>query len=431
MNVKKWTKRIGTALCALWLVLPMPVLAAGKDGITFEKRDGGSVSVTISADGASAEKVTAAAVQLKVTVTEGQADISFEFAEKIPADVTGSRYENGILYVYAASDEPIFDEKDELFLGTVVMKAKTEHALATVEVISETVSDGQGQEDAEKGYSFQTANTAYGMQERISDEIPEAAELSAGEGSNGGEDGNHGNGDGNGSEDGNGNGNGGADGNGGNGSGSENNGGSGNGGSGNGGSGNGENSENGSNQGGADGSHGNDGGKDDADGGSENIQQGLNDTTVQQVTNPDEAVKIPTTIVAGTPEKAPLPDLSQNAAAEPGAGKTQGSKDKVTVVKPAEGPSAILVEEDVLADGKTEAGEQEISGEEETAASGKNEIALDQENGGTLDDTKTDKIPLIAAGAAAVTAVAGAAAGLALWRRNASAGKKSGKRKKK
>lgn len=426
MNVKKWTKRIGTALCALWLVLPMPVLAAGKDGITFEKRDGGSVSVTISADGASAEKVTAAAVQLKVTVTEGQADISFEFAEKIPADVTGSRYENGILYVYAASDEPIFDEKDELFLGTVVMKAKTEHALATVEVISETVSDGQGQEDAEKGYSFQTANTAYGMQERISDEIPEAAELSAGEGSNGGEDGNHGNGDDNGSEDGNGNGNGGADGNGGNGSGSEN-----NGGSGNGGSGNGENSENGSNQGGADGSHGNDGGKDDADGGSENIQQGLNDTTVQQVTNPDEAVKIPTTIVAGTPEKAPLPDLSQNAAAEPGAGKTQGSKDKVTVVKPAEGPSAILVEEDVLADGKTEAGEQEISGEEETAASGKNEIALDQENGGTLDDTKTDKIPLIAAGAAAVTAVAGAAAGLALWRRNASAGKKSGKRKKK
>ena len=424
--MKKWTKRIGTALCALGLVLPMPVLAAGKDGITFEKRDGGSVSVTISADGASAEKVTAAAVQLKVTVTEGQADISFEFAEKIPADVTGSRYENGILYVYAASDEPIFDEKDELFLGTVVMKAKTEHALATVEVISETVSDGQGQEDAEKGYSFQTANTAYGMQERISDEIPEAAELSAGEGSNGGEDGNHGNGDGNGSEDGNGNGNGGADGNGGNGSGSEN-----NGGSGNGGSGNGENSENGSNQGGADGSHGNDGGKDDADGGSENIQQGLNDTTVQQVTNPDEAVKIPTTIVAGTPEKAPLPDLSQNAAAEPGAGKTQGSKDKVTVVKPAEGPSAILVEEDVLADGKTEAGEQEISGEEETAASGKNEIALDQENGGTLDDTKTDKIPLIAAGAAAVTAVAGAAAGLALWRRNASAGKKSGKRKKK
>ncbi len=417
--MKKWTKRIGTALCALWLVLPMPVLAAGKDGITFEKRDGGSVSVTVSADGASAEKVTAAEVQLKVTVTEGQADISFEFAEKIPADVTGSRYENGILYVYAASDEPIFDEKDELFLGTVVMKAKTEHALATVEVISETVSDGQGQEDAEKGYSFQTANTAYGMQERISDEIPEAAELSAGEGSNGGEDGNHGNGDGNGSEDGNGNGNGGADGNGGNGSGSEN-----NGGSGNGGSGNGENSENGSNQGGADGSHGN-------DGGSENIQQGLNDTTVQQVTNPDEAVKIPTTIVAGTPEKAPLPDLSQNAAAEPGAGKTQGSKDKVTVVKPAEGPSAILVEEDVLADGKTEAGEQEISGEEETAASGKNEIALDQENGGTLDDTKTDKIPLIAAGAAAVTAVAGAAAGLALWRRNASAGKKSGKRKKK
>lgn len=426
MNVKKWTKRIGTALCALWLVLPMPVLAAGKDGITFEKRDGGSVSVTVSADGASAEKVTAAAVQLKVTVTEGQVDISFEFAEKIPADVTGSRYENGILYVYAASDEPIFDEKDELFLGTVVMKAKTEHALATVEVISETVSDGQGQEGAEKTYSFQTANTAYGMQERISDEIPEAAELSAGEGSNGGEDGNHGNGDDNGSEDGNGNGNGGADGNGGNGSGSEN-----NGGSGNGGSGNGENSENGSNQGGADGSHGNDGGKDDADGGSENIQQGLNDTTVQQVTNPDEAVKIPTTIVAGTPEKAPLPDLSQNAAAEPGAGKTQGSKDKVTVVKPAEGSSAILVEEDVLADGKTEAGEQEISGEEETAASGKNEIALDQENGGTLDDTKTDKIPLIAAGAAAVTAVAGAAAGLALWRRNASAGKKSGKRKKK
>ncbi len=389
--MNKWKKRIGTALCALGLLLPMSVLAAGKDRVTLEKTDEQSAAVTVVAEHASAEQTTAVALKLKVTVTEGEADVSFEFSEEIPAEVTGSRYVDGVLYVYAASGKSIFGAGDELRLGNVVIKAKSEAALATVEVISETIdSDGEGGTQ-EKVFSFQTTNRAYGMQEHIVDEIPDAVELSMKNGS-----------DGNGGEGGNGNGNEGGSGNeGGNGSGHGSNGGS-------------------------------DSGNNGAQGGSENIQQGLNDTTVQQITDPNGAVKIPTAVIPGTPGKAPLPDLSLAEKNESGSGKVAGGKDKITVVRPADGPSAIIVEENEVANvDSTDV--QEKPGEAEGVSSGKNEIALDKENGGALQKAgKNEKITLAAAVVTAVTAAAGAAAGMIVWRKKSfGSGKrrKSGKKK--
>lgn len=389
MNVNKWKKRIGTALCALGLLLPVSVLAAGKDRVTLEKTDEQSAAVTVVAEHASAEQTTAVALKLKVTVTEGEADVSFEFSEEIPAEVTGSRYVDGVLYVYAASGKSIFGAGDELRLGNVVIKAKSEAALATVEVISETIdSDGEGGTQ-EKVFSFQTTNRAYGMQEHIVDEIPDAVELSMKNGSDGnsGEGGN-GNGGGNGNE-------------GGNGSGHGSNGGS-------------ESGNNG------------------AQGGSENIQQGLNDTTVQQITDPNGAVKIPTAVIPGTPGKAPLPDLSLAEKNESGSGKVAGGKDKVTVVRPADGPSAIIVEENEVANVNS-ADVQEKPGEAEGVSSGKNEIALDKENGGALQKAeKNEKITLAAAVVTAVTAAVGAAAGMIVWRKKSfgsGKGRKSGKKK--
>ncbi len=389
MNVNKWKKRIGTALCALGLLLPMSVLAAGKDRVTLEKTDEQSAAVTVVAEHASAEQTTAVALKLKVTVTEGEADVSFEFSEEIPAEVTGSRYVDGVLYVYAASGKSIFGAGDELRLGNVVIKAKSEAALATVEVISETIdSDGEGGTQ-EKVFSFQTTNRAYGMQEHIVDEIPDAVELSMKNGS-----------DGNGGEGGNGN---------------------------EGGSGN---------EGGNGGGHGSNGGSDSgnngAQGGSENVQQGLNDTTVQQITDPNGAVKIPTAVIPGTPGKAPLPDLSPAEKNEIGSGKVTGGKDKVTVVRPADGPSAIIVEENEVANVDS-ADVQEKPGEAEGVSSGKNEIALDKENGGALQKAeKNEKITLAAAVVTAVTAAAGAAAGMIVWRKKSfgsGKGRKSGKKK--
>lgn len=385
MNVNKWKKRIGTALCALGLLLPMSVLAAGKDRVTLEKTDEQSAAVTVVAEHASAEQTTAVALKLKVTVTEGEADVSFEFSEEIPAEVTGSRYVDGVLYVYAASGKSIFGAGDELRLGNVVIKAKSEAALATVEVISETIdSDGEGGTQ-EKVFSFQTTNRAYGMQEHIVDEIPDAVELSMKNGS-----------DGNGGEGGNGNGN-----EGGNGSGHGSNGGS-------------------------------DSGNNGAQGGSENVQQGLNDTTVQQITDPNGAVKIPTAVIPGTPGKAPLPDLSPAEKNEIGSGKVTGGKDKVTVVRPADGPSAIIVEENEVANVDS-ADVQEKPGEAEGVSSGKNEIALDKENGGALQKAeKNEKITLAAAVVTAVTAAAGAAAGMIVWRKKSfgsGKGRKTGKKK--
>ena len=393
--MNKWKKRIGTALCALGLLLPVSVLAAGKDRVTLEKTDEQSAAVTVVAEHASAEQTTAVALKLKVTVTEGEADVSFEFSEEIPAEVTGSRYVDGVLYVYAASGKSIFGAGDELRLGNVVIKAKSEAALATVEVISETIdSDGEGGTQ-EKVFSFQTTNRAYGMQEHIVDEIPDAVELSMKNGSdgNGGEGGN-GNGDGNGNEGGSGN-------EGGNGSGHGSNGGS-------------ESGNNG------------------AQGGSENIQQGLNDTTVQQITDPNGAVKIPTAVIPGTPGKAPLPDLSLAEKNESGSGKVAGGKDKVTVVRPADGPSAIIVEENEVADAGS-ADVQEKPEGAESVPSGKNEIALDKENGGALQKAeKNEKITLAAAVVTAVTAAVGAAAGMIVWRKKSfgsGKGRKSGKKK--
>ena len=387
--MNKWKKRIGTALCALGLLLPMSVLAAGKDRVTLEKTDEQSAAVTVVAEHASAEQTTAVALKLKVTVTEGEADVSFEFSEEIPAEVTGSRYVDGVLYVYAASGKSIFGAGDELRLGNVVIKAKSEAALATVEVISETIdSDGEGGTQ-EKVFSFQTTNRAYGMQEHIVDEIPDAVELSMKNGSdgNGGEGGN-GNGGGNGNE-------------GGNGSGHGSNGGS-------------------------------DSGNNGAQGGSENIQQGLNDTTVQQITDPNGAVKIPTAVIPGTPGKAPLPDLSLAEKNESGSGKVAGGKDKITVVRPTDGPSAIIVEENEVANvDSTDV--QEKPGEAEGVSSGKNEIALDKENGGALQKAeKNEKITLAAAVVTAVTAAAGAAAGMIVWRKKSfgsGKGRKTGKKK--
>lgn len=387
MNVNKWKKRIGTALCALGLLLPVSVLAAGKDRVTLEKTDEQSAAVTVVAEHASAEQTTAVALKLKVTVTEGEADVSFEFSEEIPAEVTGSRYVDGVLYVYAASGKSIFGAGDELRLGNVVIKAKSEAALATVEVISETIdSDGEGGTQ-EKVFSFQTTNRAYGMQEHIVDEIPDAVELSMKNGS-----------DGNGGEGGNGNG--------------------------------------GGNEGGNGGGHGSNGGSDSgnngAQGGSENVQQGLNDTTVQQITDPNGAVKIPTAVIPGTPGKAPLPDLSPAEKNEIGSGKVTGGKDKVTVVRPADGPSAIIVEENEVANVDS-ADVQEKPGEAEGVSSGKNEIALDKENGGALQKAeKNEKITLAAAVVTAVTAAAGAAAGMIVWRKKSfgsGKGRKSGKKK--
>ena len=387
--MNKWKKRIGTALCALGLLLPMSVLAAGKDRVTLEKTDEQSAAVTVVAEHASAEQTTAVALKLKVTVTEGEADVSFEFSEEIPAEVTGSRYVDGVLYVYAASGKSIFGAGDELRLGNVVIKAKSEAALATVEVISETIdSDGEGGTQ-EKVFSFQTTNRAYGMQEHIVDEIPDAVELSMKNGS-----------DGNGGEGGNGN-------------------------------------EGGSrNEGGNGGGHGSNGGSDSgnngAQGGSENVQQGLNDTTVQQITDPNGAVKIPTAVIPGTPGKAPLPDLSPAEKNEIGSGKVTGGKDKVTVVRPADGPSAIIVEENEVVNVDS-ADVQEKPGEAEGVSSGKNEIALDKENGGALQKAeKNEKITLAAAVVTAVTAAAGAAAGMIVWRKKSfgsGKGRKSGKKK--
>ncbi len=356
--MKKWIKRTATALCALGLSLPMPILAAGKDSVTLEQTGDWSVAVTIGTDQTAAEETTAISLQLKVTVTEGQADVAFEFADGIPADAAGSRYSDGILHIYAASgDERLFQD-GSLSLGRVVMTETT--ADTRVEV-------GAALEGEE--YLFQTTNSLYGKQDHIVSGIPESVTLYAGSGSTPDPDTPEG----------------------------------------------GTPPDSGSGQ-----EH--NGSSDSAGGtdGSENIQQGLNDTTTQQVTNPNEAVKLPAAVIL--PQgNAPLPDLSQTEKPETEAVKAPGGRDKVTVVKPEEGPVSIVVEEEkelAAQDGQKPDGTAASQGEE-SSANGKNEIALDQVNGGALQqDDKKSNAPLIV-GTVTAACAAGAAGGYLLRRKKA------------
>ncbi len=356
--MKKWIKRTATALCALGLLLPMPVLAAGKDSVTLEKTGDWSVAVTIGTDHAAAEEITAISLQLKVTVTEGQADVAFEFADGIPADAAGSRYVDGILHIYAASGEERLFQDGGLSLGRVVMTEKTEDARVKVEAALE------GEE-----FLFQTVNSLYGKRDHIVSKIPESVSLYAGSGGRPEQN----------TPDG------------------------------------GTPPDNGSGQ-----EHNGSSDSSSGTGGLENIQQGLNDTTTQQVTNPNEAVKLPTAV---TPPlgNAPLPDLSQPKKPETGAGKAPGGRDKVTVVKPEDGPASIVVEEEkelAAQDGQKPDGPDAPQGEE-SSLPGKNEIALDQVNGGALQqDDKKINVPLIA-GTVSAVGVAGAAGGYLLWRKKA------------
>lgn len=118
------------------------------DQVQLEQKNG-NIEVSVVVDRAHEQQTTAVSLKLKVNVEQGKEEVSFTFPDKLSSAVTGSRYQNGYLYLYVSDDTGIFDKTDKVVLGNLQVNAKNES-----EGLSATVSYVKG--------SFRTVNAAYG-----------------------------------------------------------------------------------------------------------------------------------------------------------------------------------------------------------------------------------------------------------------------------
>lgn len=149
-NKNKWKKIIGTAVMAGWMLVlaPLTVSAAEGDKVILNPADG-NIQVKITVDHAAEEKITGVSVVLHVDVTRGKEEVTFTFADGLADAVTGSRYKEGNLYLYVASDRAIFQADDQLELGKLSVRAAD-----AAQGLTARISYSEG--------TLQTVNKAYG-----------------------------------------------------------------------------------------------------------------------------------------------------------------------------------------------------------------------------------------------------------------------------
>ncbi len=133
-----------------WMLVlaPLTVSAAEGDKVILNPADG-NIQVKITVDNAAVEKITGVSVVLHVDVTRGKEAVTFTFADGLADAVTGSRYKEGNLYLYVASDREIFQADDQLELGKLSVLAAD-----AAQGLTARVSYSEG--------TLQTVNKAYG-----------------------------------------------------------------------------------------------------------------------------------------------------------------------------------------------------------------------------------------------------------------------------
>ena len=158
-NKNKWKKIIGTVAMAGWMLVlaPLTVSAAEGDKVILNPADG-NIQVKITVDHAAEEKITGVSVVLHVDVTKGKEEVTFTFADGLADAVTGSRYKEGNLYLYVASDRAIFQADDQLELGKLNVRAAD-----AAQGLTARVSYSEG--------TLQTVNKAYGEKTVIPGEV--------------------------------------------------------------------------------------------------------------------------------------------------------------------------------------------------------------------------------------------------------------------
>lgn len=133
-----------------WMLVlaPLTVSAAEGDKVILNPADG-NIQVKIKVDHAAEEKITGVSVVLHVDVTRGKEEVTFTFADGLADAVTGSRYKEGNLYLYVASDSEIFQADDQLELGKLSVRAAD-----AAQGLTARISYSEG--------TLQTVNKAYG-----------------------------------------------------------------------------------------------------------------------------------------------------------------------------------------------------------------------------------------------------------------------------
>lgn len=132
----------------MFVLAPLTVSAAEGDKVILDPADG-NIQVKITVDHAAEEKITGVSVVLHVDVTRGKEEVTFTFSDGLADAVTGSRYKEGNLYLYVASDREIFQADDQLELGKLSVRAAD-----AAQGLTARISYSEG--------TLQTVNKAYG-----------------------------------------------------------------------------------------------------------------------------------------------------------------------------------------------------------------------------------------------------------------------------
>lgn len=144
--------------CILMLPFAGVIAHAGSTGAKEQKKTqdevqltekNGKIEVSLGMDHAYKEQMTAVSLTLRIDVKNGKEKVSFSFPKELQDAVTGSRYKDGYLYLYAANDSGIFDKNDKLVLGN--LKVEADSAEKGVNAVVCYVED-----------SLKTVNAAYG-----------------------------------------------------------------------------------------------------------------------------------------------------------------------------------------------------------------------------------------------------------------------------
>lgn len=350
--MKRIRNKLYLGLAVLGLSTPLQAFAAGQDSVMLGQ-DGNQVTVSLGMSNAAEEKITSVAVSLEVKTDDpGQITVDFQFSPDLGNTEHGFVYheDTGRLDIYVASAEKLFGD-EKLNLGNVQVKPVNPDKSASVDV----------------GYcknSFQAANGAYGGKTPVIEgEIP-PVNIQVGNGTltPPSQPGTSGSGD----------------------------------------AGQGAGNESGA---GGNGSGG-------------NLDEGLYDETTRFTNDPSSAQKISSSVTRSEGNGNALADFSQGISSSIGGKKGAGNglmpdkiKDKVSVISPEKGPSSILVSggSGTFGEDSPEGFLSGISGEgsgDALGGNGSGEILLDQENGGAVEDRKSEKSSRIITISAVLAAIA-------------------------
>ena len=157
----------------LGILTPLQAAAAEQDTVTLRQEEA-RVAVSVSMTDAMEEHMTAVSLALKIQVDEGDGgsddiQVSFDFDAGLEDTEHDIRYQDGLLQIYAASDQTLFPASGELPLGYVEVTPKDASDTLKIRI---SYQDG----------SFQAVNSSYGSKKPEVTRVSQAVDMQIGAG---------------------------------------------------------------------------------------------------------------------------------------------------------------------------------------------------------------------------------------------------------